>query len=465
MRKLSLFILFFCLSSVLVAQKNNSADKLFQDGNYSQAMEKYAILLKSNPSHPQTIFRYARCAQELGDITTAMEYYNKLPESYSSKFYYMAEIYMQKWHADAAIEAYNKYLSMQDKETGKEEHIAKQVALAEKLQRYLRRVERIHVLDSIMIPMDSIQANLKFSVEAGLLQYDSVMGLCYTNQRGDYRIWSQMVDSVPMLCSSHQLLDTWTEMEVLPENVNFANEQYSPYLLGDGVTLYFSANAPEGIGGLDIYVSRYNVATEMYTDPDNIGFPYNSTANEYWLIMDESQQKGYLATDRFAPEGFIHVYTFVIPQQKHYWRGLGADELANYAQLKVWDVLPSDDTEEVIDTTMNEIVDWLPSDSISVDFRFVLNDSVVYTRTTDFRSDEAYVKFVEWEEYQLKWRNDSIKLDGLRKQYMEADELTRQNLMPMIMELESHLRTSNYKGDELLLTIRRLETSAIETRK
>ena len=116
------------------------------------------------------------------------------------------------------------------------------------------------------------------------------------------------------------LLDQWTQPDTLPENINFTSDQCSPYVLNDGVTLYFAAKDSNGLGGLDIYVSRYNMATENYTNPENLGFPYNSTANEYLFVLDEMRQIGYLATDRFAAEGRVHVYSFAISADKQYWR-------------------------------------------------------------------------------------------------------------------------------------------------
>jgi hypothetical protein len=108
------------------------------------------------------------------------------------------------------------------------------------------------------------------------------------------------------------------------------------------VTLYFAANDSNGLGGLDIYVSRYNMATENFTTPENIGMPYNSPANEYLFVLDEMHQIGYLATDRFATEGRVHVYSFAISEQKEYWRNIAIDSLVGYARLEDFEVFTKD---------------------------------------------------------------------------------------------------------------------------
>ena len=44
---------------------------------------------------------------------------------------------------------------------------------------------------------------------------------------------------------------------------------------------------------------------------DNIGFPYNSPANDYMLAVDELNGIGWLVSDRFQPEGKVGVYAFI----------------------------------------------------------------------------------------------------------------------------------------------------------
>ena len=262
MRKIYSLILFLVCALLAVAQTHSSADKLFQAGDYVSAQDQYGKLLRSYPTHALYLYRYARCAQELGDLATALAYFDKAGDRYMLKYFYLGEIYLQQWNPDAAIAAYNKYLSSLTESNERESYIAQQIAYAEKLQRYLRRVERLEIIDSVLVPLNSslITHSLSLSLEAGQLQFDSIAGLQFTNQRGDHRLWSQLVDSTQILLSSHRLLDTWTTPDTLPQTINFTTCQLSPYMLNDGVTLYFAAEDTNGIGGLDIYVSRYNMA-------------------------------------------------------------------------------------------------------------------------------------------------------------------------------------------------------------
>ena len=240
MKKILLFIVCITSSIVLFGQTHSSADKLFQEGEYGAAQEAYGALLKRYPTEALYLYRYARCAQELGDDTTAIQYFDKAGDRYKLKYFYLGESYMRLWRVEEAIEAYNAYLSTLKEPNEREPHIAQQIAKAEKLQRYLRRTERIQVIDSVEVAMDSMLMVCTLSAEAGTLKLDSLYSTVYTNQRGDRQVRTAMVDSARVLIASHMLLDQWTQPDTLPENINFTNDQCSPYVLNDGITLYFA---------------------------------------------------------------------------------------------------------------------------------------------------------------------------------------------------------------------------------
>jgi hypothetical protein len=281
-------------------------------------------------------------------------------------------------------------------------------------------------------------------------------GIGFTNQRGDHRLWSQLVDSSQILLSSHRLLDAWTTPDTLPATINFTACQISPYLLNDGVTLYFAAQDTNGLGGLDIYISRYNTDTELYTSPENLGFPYNSPANEYMYIVDENQGVGYLATDRFAPQGYVHIYSLAIPEQKQYCRGMAPDSLAAYAQLRAfYKTERLEDASSKPSELSTSSEPFEAHDAIS----FVINDSVIYTSVNAFLSPEARRLFMEWEQLQERLTKEQNQLEKLRMQYMQAEESEQATIAPQILKLESDLVRLQERCLALPREIRRIETS------
>jgi hypothetical protein len=457
MQKIIIFIVCVACSITLLGQTPSSADTQFKAGKYAEAQKAYKALIKSYPSNPLFSYRYARCAQELGDDSTAIEYFILSGNRYNLKHLYIGDSYLRLWNADAAIESYHRYQEKEPEE--RQEYIQQKLAEAEKLQRYLRRVEKIQVIDSVEIAIDHMLDVVKLSAEAGHLSLDSMHSIVYTNQRNDKRIWATQHEDGRILLTSHRLMDHWSNSDTLPTSINFATDQCSPYLLSDGVTLYFAAEDENGIGGLDIYISRYNTTTETYTTPENIGMPYNSPANEYMMVIDEVHQMGYLATDRSSKPGFVHVYSFAIPEQKQYWRNMENNQLVKYAKLQQFE-LYTEDVAPSIEVTEVELPQ-ITEQSVEIgDFRFVINDSVVYYSIDDFQVSDAKDKYLEWKTVEAQLQTEAQQLTELRKDYAAADEIERKALAPSIMQLEKNQYLLAQRCQSLLYDIRQIEMSA-----
>lgn len=456
MRKLLLSILLLTASLTLLGQTHHSADKLFQAGDYASAQESYRALLKSYPTNPLYLYRYARCAQEQGDDTTAIKYFNKAGDKYMLKYFYIAESYMRLWHMDEAINAYSTYLNSLKEPNEREAYINQQIAYAEKIQRYLKRVERIQIIDSVQVTLDSILHVCLLSAEAGKLTLDTTGNTIYTNQRGDRKYWTTIKDSTKIIVSSHRMLDEWSHPDTLPMTINFTLNQSAPYILNDGVTIYFAANDTNGLGNLDIYVARYNMATENYTTPENLGMPFNSPANEFLFIMDEIRQIAYLATDRFASPGHAHVYTIAIPEQKKYWKNITTDSLVAYGRLAIFERTTVDSIPQIISLHTEENTDEIE------DFCFIINDSTIYHSIDDFRQPNAKEKYLEWKKVEKQYLSEQQTLQQLRLQYAEADENTKKELTPAILQLENNQSHLLVQCDKLLLTIREIENQSIQ---
>ena len=454
MQKVIFFIICIFSAVTALSQTHSSADKLFQSGDYAAASTAYGALLKSYPTNALYLYRYARCAQELGDDTTALHYFEKAGDRYMLKYFYMGESHLRLWHVNEAIAAYNTFLNSLKEPNEREPYITKQLEEAEKLQRYLRRVERLQVIDSVEIALDSMLQVCALSAEAGTLTWDSIGSTIYTNQRGDRRLLTSLTDSALLLLTTHRLLDEWTQPDTLPYSINFTKDQRSPYLLNDGVTLYFAANDSMGLGGLDIYVSRYNTATENFTTPENIGMPYNSPCNEYLFVLDEMRQIGYLATDRFASEGRVHVYSFAMTEQKQYCREANIDSLVAYARMEKFDLFQVDSTFQTEMTIADENTDEIG------DFCFIINDSILYHSLEDFQEPIAKDKYNEWRKVEKQYQSEKLQLQQLRLQYATADDDIKTELTPIILHLENNQSQLRRRCATLLQEIRQIEMSA-----
>ena len=103
----------------------------------------------------------------------------------------------------------------------------------------------------------------------------------------------------------------WSRTRALAGLAERTGNQDFPFVMADGITLYYAEESDEGLGGYDIYVTRYNSDDERFVKPENIGMPFNSPANDYLYAIDEFNNLGWFATDRNQPAGKVCIYTFI----------------------------------------------------------------------------------------------------------------------------------------------------------
>lgn len=112
--------------------------------------------------------------------------------------------------------------------------------------------------------------------------------------------------------------ETWSAPELLPGIDSTFTEIDFPFALPDGgTTLIFSArNASIGIGGRDIFITRYNSDTRRFVRPVSLGMPFNSPYNDLLYAPDPTTRRGYLFTDRRQADGKVCRYTFLYDKDK-----------------------------------------------------------------------------------------------------------------------------------------------------
>lgn len=82
----------------------------------------------------------------------------------------------------------------------------------------------------------------------------------------------------------------------LGENINTKGDEVSPFFHNTTQSLYFSSSHRPGLGGFDIF----NAAQEngQFVEPENIGIPLNSAANDLYFIINPDDTTGYFASNR-----------------------------------------------------------------------------------------------------------------------------------------------------------------------
>ncbi|MCB0580056.1 MAG: hypothetical protein KDD10_12205 [Phaeodactylibacter sp.] len=78
--------------------------------------------------------------------------------------------------------------------------------------------------------------------------------------------------------------------------VNTLGDEITPFYNVEDQTLYFASNGHVSMGGFDIFSS---IGDEVsWSQPDNLGMPVNSSADEYFYILNPSRTGGFLTSNR-----------------------------------------------------------------------------------------------------------------------------------------------------------------------
>lgn len=171
--------------------------------------------------------------------------------------------------------------------------------------------QQVLFIDSMVVDARDFMSHIPLSAHVGKLTQTSGLGT-FTNEMGDHRLATLQRDTTVSIMSSDFIANRWTE----PQAVVGIGEASAcnPFLMPDGITLYFAQKGEKSIGGYDIFVTRYDSQKGTFLRAENLGMPFASESNDLFYAVDEFNQLGYFVTDRRQPAGKVCIYVF-IPQE------------------------------------------------------------------------------------------------------------------------------------------------------
>jgi len=425
--------LFLFLSLTLAAQSVSEAEALFNNKQFAKAKVAYEALLKRKPNDALNNYRYARCNHELNNFETAIKHFEMVGSRFPLKDLYLGELYFNTYQFEMSIEAYQNYISTlapDDKKIAEVEALIKKSELGAKL---LNRVENITIIDSNIVNKSDFLRFYDLNSELGSLSQQRIRlnakttqdKITFTTQRGDRQFLSDSVKGNMNIFTSYKLLDEWAPAVSASTVINTkANENY-PFLLLDGISLYFASDGENSLGGYDIFLTKYTSSSKDFLTPENIGFPFNSPANDYMMVIDELHKTGWFATDRNQPVTKVAIYKFEYNDPKVYFRTEDSLKLRNVAQLK---------TFKTSKKTQNQVnVQKKDPELVATNHFIVINDSIIYNSPDQFQQTMAMQLYNEYlllnnelhkvEETLSKARTEYVVTSSISEKQKQADQI------------------------------------------
>ncbi|MGN1172981.1 MAG: hypothetical protein ACI4SO_04260, partial [Muribaculaceae bacterium] len=258
---------------------------------------------------------------------------------------------------------------------------------------------------------------------------------------------SSLIWAAPDTTQTYHLVTTsqlyggeWETPKPLNGDLGQGGDANFPYLLQDGITLYFASNGENSLGGYDIFISRRN-GTE-YLTPQNVGMPYNSPYNDYMLAIDESTGVGWWATDRNKIPGMVTIYVF-IPTDMRINYDIDDPTLASKARIDSYRDTWQDGEDYA--ELLAKIAAIKPKKREKKAEEFMLNipGIGVYTSLDDFKSNEAKLEMAQYLSSSRAVTQAKEKLAALRLRYAGGETALAREILAWeerIAKMQSELK-------------------------
>lgn len=101
----------------------------------------------------------------------------------------------------------------------------------------------------------------------------------------------------------------WSIPENIGQTINTSGDEKTPYISPDGNTLYFSSDSHGGFGDFDLFQSKK--VNGNWTQPLNLGKPYNSRHDELFYSATPTGDTAVFSSNRTGSIGGLDIYMVV----------------------------------------------------------------------------------------------------------------------------------------------------------
>ncbi len=438
------------------AKPLDEAKRLFLDGRYEEALPRLEALKKSSPRDGNVNYYLGSTLYALGRYDEA-EAPLKVAEGrgVTDASRLRAVIALDAYRLDDASEALDTWetkLRKNKKQTPDE--LSEMQSRLIMMRNMLERVEKIEIIDSLVVDADDFFTHYRLSRSSGHLipaaeaDIDAAT-VVYRPENNGELIWAEADTTDTLRLMSAQILDDGTtdSPRHLDDELGSGGNADYPFLMADGMTLYFAADGDNSLGGYDIFLTRRN--EEGFFQPQNIGMPYNSPYDDYMLAIDESTGIGWWATDRNRIPGKVTIYVYITSPTRV---NVDVDDPALASLARISDIAatrtPGKDYSD-IKSRIAAIGDGRHGNKTNrVAFEIALGNGRIARSLDDFSNSRARKAMEELLANRAEREKTAAELDTLRDRYRAGELSTAsriEELEDMMIYLDSAMPTLRNK--------------------
>lgn len=426
----------------------DEAKKLFNEGNYQAALEILKPLAAKSPRDGSINYWYGATLNALGRDAEAIAPLEKAEgRGIADASLLLARIATAQYRPDDARDYYDTYETQMRKNRKQvPESVEQDMSRLVLMENMLSRVEKIAVIDSFVVDADRFFEHYRLSPEAGRLVDGATARvpdaeLVFVPQNNTEILYARPDSLGNFTLMGAGILDDGSVDHPAPlpgdDLAGGGNAEY-PFLMSDGLTLYYANDGEGSIGGYDIFLTRR--ADDGYLQPQNVGMPYNSPYDDYLLAIDETTGAGWWATDRNRIPGKVTIYVFVPSETRV---NVGEDDPNLVALASLSDIAltrePGKDYNDILariqrlnlgNNTTNAAISLGGSFEIPIG-----SNKRIYRSVSDFEAPAAREAMMQAIDARAEIANIEERLAKLRDAYRHGDH--SQNIT--ILNLEHQL--------------------------
>ncbi|MDE6649361.1 MAG: hypothetical protein K2K45_05480 [Muribaculaceae bacterium] len=366
-----------------------------------------------------------------------------------------------KYDFGLASELYGKYEKSLKKtpNAAGEDLLDKYMHQLEIAENSLDNVQKIEIIDRIDVPASGFFNYIKLPANGGRLLNPDVSVLknrnnesdfVFSTESGDLLLWSEKdADRGEVIMQSERLMDgSWEDPVEAGDILNDGGNARNPFLLSDGLTLYFASDGEGSMGGFDLFVATRDAASGEFRQPIALGYPFNSPFDEYLMAIDEVNGIGWWVSDRNCLDDKVSVYVFKTNDVRKNYVSEEEEDIISLARIDDIHVTQNENTDYAKILKDIDLRSRSNGQSAEAEFIFPLPGGRVAKRLSDFRSASAKRNMQQYLQALEDHNALEKKLAGLRMQYHAIDKKksSATALKNQILELE---KKRDWQSDKL----------------